>query len=250
MRGGVTALVTALLLVLVLPSTGAAQTPLPVGEADGVRIVRDRGGGIVVVFTKRAERLRRRVAGKRVSVFCTEFTRFGGNGGGITQRAPRRGRRIETGDRTRGMDYCRVWLAARTVRRGGETRRRGRELIVSVPLTQDGAVHLDEESKALAMGLLLTASELAAQARNRDGFLSPAQLSQLVRMARPSARSLLVALAAPSDTPPAGSLGYYSDGAQHAAAVVVSASGKRLFLEYNGDVLHTNVAKYLFGRLD
>jgi hypothetical protein len=30
----------------------------------------------------------------------------------------------------------------------------------------------------------------------------------------------------------------------------VSASGKRLFLEFNGDVLHTNVAKYLFGGLD
>ena len=37
---------------------------------------------------------------------------------------------------------------------------------------------------------------------------------------------------------------------EHAAAVVVSASGKRLFLEYNGDALHTNVAEYIFGDLD
>jgi hypothetical protein len=249
MRGGVTWTVTALLLALILPSAGAAQAPLPVGEADGVRIVRERGA-LVVVFTQRAEKLRRKVAGKRVSVHCTEFTRDGTNSGGVTQRAPRRGRRIETGDLTRGLDYCRVWLAARTVRRGGKNRRRSREHIVSIPLTQEGAVYLDEQFKALDLGVLLTVSELGAKARNRTGFLSPAQLLQLARNARPGPPFALVALAAPSDTPPAGAVGYYSDGAKHAAAVVVSASGKRLFLEFNGDVLHTNVAKYLFGGLD
>lgn len=249
MRGGVTGFVAALLLALAIPSAGAAQTHLPVGEADGVRIVRERGA-LVVVFTQRAEKLRRKVAGKLVSVLCTEFTAVGSNGGGVTQRAPRRGRRIKTGDQTRGMDYCRVWLAARTVRRGGERRRRGREHIVSIPLTQEGAVYLDEQFKALDLGVLLTVSELGAAARNRTGFLSPAQLLQLVRDARPRPPYALVALAAPSDTPPAGAVGYYSDGARHAAAVVLSASGKRLFLEFNGDVLHTNIAEHLFGGLD
>ena len=148
MRGGVTGAVTALLLALILPSAGAAQAPLPVGEADGVRIVRERGA-LVVVFTQRAEKLRRMVAGKFVSVLCTEFVEGGTNGGGVTQRAPRRGRRIETGDLTRGMDYCRVWLAARTVRRGRERIRRSRELVVSIPLTQTGATFLDEQTKAL-----------------------------------------------------------------------------------------------------
>jgi len=249
MRGGVTGAVAALLLVLVLPSAGAAQTPLPVGEADGVRIVRERGA-LVVVFTRQAERLRRKVAGKRVSVLCTEFTANGSNGGGVTQRAPKRGRRIETGDHTRGMDYCRVWLAARTVTRRGERQRRGREHIVSIPLTQRGAVFLDEQFKALNLTVLLTVSELVAETRNRNGFLSTAQLLQLVRNARPRPPFAVVALGAPSDSPPAGAVGYYSDGARHAAAVVLSASGKRLFLEHNGDVLHTNVAKYIFGDLD
>ena len=249
MRGGVTGVVTALLLALVLPSASSAQAPLPVGEADGVRIVRERGA-LVVVFTQRAEKLRRRVAGMRVSVLCTEFTSGGTNGGGVTQRAPKRGRRINTGDHTRGMDYCRVWLAARTVTRGGERRRQGREHIVSIPLTQEGAVFLDEQFKAFNLTVLLAASELGAEARNRTGFLSPAQLFPLVRNSRPRPPFALVALAAPSDTPPAGALGYYSDGAKHAAAVVLSASGKRLFLEFNGDVLHTNIAEYLFGGLD
>jgi hypothetical protein len=250
MRGGVTGAVAALLLALVLAPAGAAQAPLPVSETDGVRIVRDRGGGIVVVFTKRAEKLRRRVAGKRVSVFCTKLTADGLSGGGGTQRAPRRGRRIRTGDRTRGSDYCRVWLAARTVKRGGETRRRSREHIVSIPLTQKGAVYLDEQFKALGLSALLTVSELLAESRNRTGYLSPAQLLQLFRLARPRPPFALVALAAPSETPPADAVGYYSDGARHAAAVVLSASGKRLFVEQNGDVLHTNVAKYIFGGLD
>jgi hypothetical protein len=241
--------VTALLLALVLPSAGAAQAPLPVGEADGVRIVRERGA-IVVVFTKRAEKLRRRVAGKPVSVLCTQFTANGSNGGGVTQRAPKRGRRIETGDRTRGMDYCRVWLAARRVTRGGKRRRQGREHIVSIPLTQEGAVFLDEQFKALNLTVLLTVAELGAKARRQTGFLAPEQLLQLARNSRPRPPFALVALAGPSDTPPDGAVGYYSDGEQHAAAVVLSASGKRLFLEFNGDVLHTNIAEYIFGGLD
>jgi hypothetical protein len=54
-------------------------------------------------------------------------------------------------------------------------------------------------------------------------------------------------MASPSETPPAGSVGYYSDGGEHAAAVVVSEAGRRLFVELDaGDVLHTNVAKYLY----
>lgn len=246
MRGGATGLVMALLLVLVVPSA-AAQAPLPVGETDGVRVVRDRGGGIVVVFTQRAEKLRRKVAGKMVSVLCTEFTEDGSNEGGVTQRAPKRGRRIRTGDRTRGMDYCRIWLAARTVRRGETRTRHGRRLVVSIPLTQEGAVFLDEESKVRLIFGLLTISGFEAEDRNRTGYLSPAELLEAFPQLE---RVPVVALAAPSDTPPAGAVGYYSDGAQHVAAVVLSTPGRRLFFEYNGDVLHTNIAKYLFGGID
>jgi hypothetical protein len=247
MRGGVTAVVTALLVALAAPSVATAQGPLPVGETDGVRVVRDRGGGIVVVFTKRAEKLRRKVAGKLVSVECTEFLPDGRFSGEITQRAPRRGRRIRTGDRTRGMDYCRVWLAARTVRRGRERTRHSRELVVSIPLTQEGAVFLDEESKVRLMFGLVVVSEFGGRDRDRTGYFTLAELLE----AYPRLKRLpVVALAAPSDTPPAGAVGYYSDGARHVAAVALSTPGRRLFLEFNGDVLHTNVARYVFGELD
>jgi hypothetical protein len=250
MRGGVTGVVTALLLVLGLPSAGAAQAPLPVGEADGVRIVRERGA-LVVVFTQRAEKLRRKVAGKHVSVLCTEFTDFGTHGGGITQRAPRRGRKIYTGDGTRGMDYCRVWIAARTVTRDGERRRIRRKLVVSVPLTQTGAVFLDEQEKAITVLGLLTIAALIGEDRNISGAPTPAELLDAVPGFQGlPARAPVVPLATPSDTPAAPAVGYYSDGESHVAGVIVSASGRRLFVEYQGDVLHTNVARYIFGGID
>jgi hypothetical protein len=58
---------------------------------------------------------------------------------------------------------------------------------------------------------------------------------------------LVVALQSPTDTPPAGSIGY-SDGAQHVATVVLSATGRRLFLEYDvDDVIRTNAVGYIYG---
>jgi hypothetical protein len=243
MRIAVTGLVAALLLALAVPA--AAQTPLPVGVADGVRLVRERGQ-LVVVFSQRAQRLWRRVAGKRVDVSCVEFLEGGTRGGGNLLRAPKRGRRIRTGDHSR-VDYCRVWVPRRRV--GRETR--PRVLIVSIPFTQEGAVFLDEQKNAIGLFSLLMVSELAAEDAGRKGYLTYAELiEEIPAGARPRARSLIVELASPSDTPPPEKVGYFSDGANHAAAVVLSGQGKRLFLEYNGDALHTNVARHVFGGFD
>jgi hypothetical protein len=252
-RWCVLATVTAVALVAA-PSAGAQTPQLPVGQADGVRIVRVQGA-IVVVFTARAERLWRSVAGKRVSVFCEETIDpnedgFGFvvlQGGGTTMRAPRRGRRINTGDLTRGMDYCEVWLEARTIRRNGQRERRSRELIVAIPVTQQGAVHLDERARAYALMGLLHLAGIDADRRNLDHFPPPAELIQFVPALPRPVKLSVAALQSPSDTPPAGSIGYYSDGAQHVAAVVLSASGRRLFLEYDVDgVIRTNVLGYLY----
>jgi hypothetical protein len=238
--------VVAVLLVLAAPSAGAAGAQLPVGEADGVRIVRERGA-IVVVFTSRAARLYRRIAGKRVSVLCTEFVERGVHSGGAPLRAPKRRRPLRTGDLTRGMDYCRVWLAARTIRRNGERLRRPRELIVSIPLTQRGAVFLDEQTKALDLQSVLLVAGLLADRPNPDTWPTAAELLQ--SGSGRAFRRRLVALAESTDTPPEGVIGYYSDGQQHVAAVAVSASGRRLFVEWEADVLHTNVANYIYGEL-
>ena len=239
-----------LLVLLVLAPSAPAATPLPVGESQGVRAYRVNGA-IVVRFTERAARLYRRIAGKRVTITCTELPEdrsavgiVGVGSGSQTFRASKRRRPFRTGDLTRGTDYCRVWLARRTVVRDGERQRLGRELIASVPLTQEGAVYLDEQEKAISLyGLLIYAGEQG------DGKAYPTAVAllQAIRDADGLSRRI-IALASPANTPPLRKIGYYSDGALHAAVVVVSASGRRLFLEVApDDVLHTNVAGYFPG---
>jgi hypothetical protein len=241
------------LVLLGAPSTAAAQTQLPVGEADGVRIVRVHGA-IVVVFTQRAAKLYRRIAGRLVRVDCTgplddppattggDRALTGEASGGVKMLAPKRGRRLATGDLTRGMDYCRVWLAARTVRRNGERQRIGPRLIVSVPLTQTGAVFLDEQSKALRLVQVLIAASLVTEQEHVVGWPT----YELLRGS--GFRKLgkrFVSLASPTDTPPAGAVGYYSHG-RDVAVAILSSSGRRLFIESAGDVLSTNVGNYVF----
>ncbi len=185
-------------------------------RARSERAGRDRRG---VHQARRA--VHRRVAGKRISIYCTELVEtdangFGGsNTGGSTFRAPKRRRKIRTGDLTRGLDYCRVWLAARTVKRRGKRRRYWRKLIVSVPLTQTGAVHLDEESKSSAIWTLLLVAGLETD--DPKAYPTPAQLLEALRKRNGVPASAIVALARPTDTPQAGSIGYYSNGREHVA---------------------------------
>jgi hypothetical protein len=143
------------------------------------------------------------------------------------------------------MDYCRVWLAARTVRLQGVRQRRPREVIVSIPLTQRGAVFLDEQGKALDLQRLLLFAGLLAEERKSGNWPTATELLDRLPGRIPGPR--LVALANPTDTPSEGAIGYYSDGQRHVAAVIVSALGRRLFVEWEGDVLHTNVAGYIYG---
>jgi hypothetical protein len=243
--------VAAALVLLLVPSSGVAQMQLPVDEADGVRVVREKGG-IVVFFTARAAKLYKRIAGKRILVSCTELPKGDGfgftstNSGEVLLRAPQRRRKLVTGDRTRGMDYCRVWLAPRTVTRNGERHRVGRVLVVSVPLTQTGAVFLDEQSKTIELAAVLTLASLVADEEKLDAYPTHAQLLEAI----PKVDGDIVALANPTDAPPPGVVGYYSDGQEHIAVAVLSRSGRRLFIDYAGDVLSTNVAGYYFDDIE
>jgi hypothetical protein len=244
----------AVIALLAAPAAGAAE--LPVGEADGVKVV-DSHRGLVVVFTPTANRLWKKVAGKRVSVFCTDLPEvhsLGGDiisSGGATFRAPRRGHRLDTGDLTDGLDYCRVWLAAHTVKRHGKRVRRHREPIVAVPLTQHGAVYLDEERRASALMTLLTLAGIEADKHHSTTWPTADVMTALDPKVRRWLGFGIAALASPADTPPAEALGYYSDGQQHVEVVIVSAAGRRLFVELEADdLLRTNVTGYLNGDLD
>ena len=251
------------LVLLAAPSGAMAQAPLPVGESHGVRIVRDQGA-IVFVFTDRAAKRWRRIAGRMISVDCIDHEPSAGgpprartfvgpphpgditeeSGGGVTMRAPKRGRRLETGDLTRGMDFCRLFLEPRTVRRDGTRQRTPRRLVVSVPLTQAGAVFLDEQTRARRLLLTLALAGFVAEELKLTGWPS---YTQLIEAAGTRARVRFASLAAPGDTPPARRIGYYSDRREHVAVAIVSRSGKRLFVEGTGDALSTNVAEHIFG---
>jgi hypothetical protein len=105
-------------------------------------------------------------------------------------------------------------------------------------------VFLDEEAKTIAM---LEVALVAGIVEERQKLPGHPTYDQLVGRYPRIARTV-VGLAAPGDTPAAGKIGYYSDGAEHIALVTLSASGRRLFIEEAADdVLSTNVAEYLFG---
>jgi hypothetical protein len=234
--------VIAVTVALMLVPT-AAQAQLPVGEADGVRVVREQGG-IVAIFTPDAAKLYKRIAGKKVLVSCSRILEEATQTNETGLVAPRQRGELVTGDRSRGYDYCRLWLAPRKITIRGKSQRVPRQLIVSVPLTQQGAVFLDEEMKTFAM---LGVAVVAGIVEEREKLPGHPTYDQLVGKYPKIARRV-VGLAAPGDTPPAGKIGYYSDGAEHIALVVLSASGRRLFIEEAADdVLSTNVADYLFG---
>jgi hypothetical protein len=256
--------IAAALLLLAAPSGTMAQAPLPIGESHGVRLVRERGA-LVFVFTDRAAKRWRRIAGRWISVDCTDHAPSAGgpprartfvgpphpgditeeSGGGVTMRAPRRGRRLETGDGTRGMDFCRLFLEPRSFRFGGSRQRGEPRLIVSVPLTQSGAVFLDEQNKARRLMVTLSIAGFVAEELKITGWPSFTQLVDAV--GNTGSRLRFASLAAPTDTPPARRIGYYSDRREHVAVAILSRSGRRLFFEVSGDVLTTNITEHVFG---
>lgn len=233
--------------VIVLGSgDAAAQEPqLPLGESKGVRIVRDDRGSQVWVFTRQADRLYQRVRGKRVYVSCTdlpEVHQLGGDeiGQGTQyERVPRRGRRLSTGDLT-GWDFCRLFLPGRVVTRGQHRQPAPRRHLVSIPLTQAGAVQLDGERKVIRMTIVTSIVGAVADQRRQTTW---PLFDDLPAKARTAFK--IVSLAEPDDDPPPGSVGYFSDGQRHVAVSILSGTGVRLFTELEaGDVLHTNVTRY------
>lgn len=222
----------------------ALAADLPVGESRGIRIVRENKA-VTFVFTKPAAHLYKRIAGRLVMVECWVDLRYPyHDAGGVSAAfdAPRRGSKLRTGFRSASpdrWDYCRVWRAAYQVRRRNSTRFFSARWIASIPITQRGAVYLDERAKARAL----------------QGFLDDGDERPVGPVTHPTSQQLagivvegrrIVALPTPDATPPKGTLGYYSDGGPHAVAAIVSAAGRRLFYEVDADeVVRTNVAYYL-----
>lgn len=224
------------LTFLLMPSTGFAQAELPVGEAHGVRVVREHKAIVVVLSAK----LHKRFAGKNLLVSCTTLLEDGANIGSQVIRVPRHGRKLFTGDATPRIDFCRVSKPRH--------RHAPKRILVSVPLTQKGAVFVDEESKTLTMLRVLAIAYVVGEDKNiGDNPTYDELVMALPNRAQAPFKKKVVALAAPGDTPGAGKVGYYSDGDEHLAIAILSASGRRLFIEYAPEgVFSTNVLSYMF----
>jgi hypothetical protein len=239
--------VAGLTLALLVPSAASAQTPdLPVGEARGVRLVEDRGR-LVLIFGPRSANLRERINSRYAWISCTHMGELFSSVGGGNLDVPRHGRRVPTGFGIQDSDFCRFSLRSHTVRRDGNRRRVPRRVLFSIPLTQAGAVYLDEEAKTDRMRPIGAIASVVENELRLSGHPTYAQLVEEY----PELAKLVVALSAPDETPPPKRIGYYSDGQEHIALAILSASGKRLFIEHSaGDVLSTNVAAHVFGDRD
>jgi hypothetical protein len=238
---------TGLALALLAPSAAHAQTQtdLPVGEAHGVRLVVDHGG-LVLIFSHRSAKLREQINSRYAWMDCTELGEFFSNGFGGNLDVPAHGRRVSTGFDSSNADFCRFFLRSHTIKRHGSRQHVSRRVLFSIPLTQAGAVYLDEESKAGDMFTISLLASLVKQDQKLPGYPSYAQLVQEY----PKLTKVVVQLPAPGDSPPPKRIGYFSDGQEHVALAILSASGKRLFIEESaGDVLSTNVSAYLFSYL-
>jgi hypothetical protein len=238
---------TALTLALLAPA-GAAQAELPVGESRGVRLERTDSGALVLVFGDRSGKLRERINSRYAWLSCTDLgDGVFSSGASGNLDASGHGRRFNTGFDPGPADYCRFFLKSHTVKRKGERRRVPRRVLFSIPLTQTGAVYLDEEAKAIRM---LQVALVVSFAREEKKLPEAPTYAQLVR-AYPRLARAVAALPGPADTPPPRRVGYYGDGQEHSVLAILSASGKRLFIEHSaGDVLTTNVAAHIFSDFD
>ncbi len=98
-------------------------------------------------------------------------------------------------------------------------------ILAQAAVTPDGAIWLDESSRANALRRLLD------RAADPDGYRPLAALG-----------AGIVALDGPAAAPAAGATGYWTDGARHAVVSTFSAAGRLLVIEDLGDgMLRTNV---------
>jgi hypothetical protein len=234
-------LALALVAVLGAAAPAAAQTPL---EVRGVRAENAASGGVTVTFTARAAALYRRIATRRTIIRCQAV-----NGSGALLLPLDRADELfedTTAPRTRRplrirrpgsapFDVCELTV----LRSRGRGARRTFKTVVSLalPLTPAGAAYLE----AQRIGNRMVAVVIFTASLGANGAYPAAQdvASDVPR---------LVVLAAPTDAPPPGRVGLYSDAARHVTVVGLTTTGVRLFIDADAGVLTTNVPQAVLSR--
>jgi hypothetical protein len=218
------------------PAGAAAAAGLPVGHAKGVSVRVGRHG----VNFRFAGTLDPTVAAllrprRHVDLSCTELGPLKMDGTRTSSRVTERVRLPERLRRLRlptGIgqhpSFCTMRLVSTRLD------------IVDIPVTQDGAIYVDERHTLFGIrNAAFTAASDAEDAHSET--FEPAD--QYVH--RYGSDGDMVALATPDAVPPAGTIGIFSDGGDHFEAVALTTLGRRLFYDINADVLTTNGTPYL-----
>ena len=220
--------------VVAAASLAAAAPAAAQEEVRGVRAENAPSGGVTITFTSRAAKLYRRIAGLRTFVRCQTvipdgalLARLDRADELFSQRRlalTRRPLRVRHAAGAR-FDVCQV-----TAVRGLKTVRS-----LMLPLTAAGSTYL----AAKRVGNNLVAALEVVSALGPDGHYPAAQDAVVPG---------LVVLAAPTDNPPAGRVGLYSDAAQHMTVVGLTPAGQRLFIDADGGLLTSNVPELVLAR--
>jgi hypothetical protein len=218
------------------PAGAAAAAGLPVGHAKGVSVQVGRHG-VNFRFAKRldptvAALLRPR---RRVELSCTDLGPLKIDGKRTSSRVAERVRlperltplRLPTSTRPH-PSFCTMRLASTGI------------VIVDIPVTQDGAIYIDERHTLFGIRNAVFTAASDAEDAGRATF-EPAD--QFVD--RYGFEGDMLVLATPDASPPDGTIGIFSDGAHHFEAVALTSLGRRMFYDINGDVLTTNGTPYL-----
>lgn len=220
----------------------AAVAPLKLStDGNGARLIaRGRPARLVLVLTPARYRT---IAGRKFELDCARVppkTLGGGTSATITDgfpdlqhpsdgsqliaRAPHHRRPIMTRMRRR-WDYCVLSVSFNA----GPAQ--GTRALATIPLTHAGAGFVDERDVAFAV--------FAAVAAMHDRGPRALNLEQLAQ------RAHAVVLAAPSQSPPPGVLGLYTDHTAHFYAAQTDRTGKLLFLDQDNGITRTNLLLYL-----
>jgi hypothetical protein len=233
-------------------ATLAAASPLPtLGPADGVSAAR-AATKITLRFTGAAGQAIAGYAGRRLQVECAPAATTGlllgaddksswtiGNpiapkpdgAGGFTLT-------LSLDDNTPPLDLCTVLRPAlqRTVRRVGpfvEQAGDERPALARVPLTPVGTTWIADFAHVIALGRVERALPPVV------GHRYPAIADVVARVPG------VVALAGPDASPPAGTVGYWSDGGEHVVIATTADDGRRLFLQdLGGGLGQTNLRSF------
>jgi len=231
-------LLASLLALLVASPVHAsvAERYLPIYDAsDDVHV---RAGGDSLRFGPKAAKLYKTIAGKRAYVGCAEVSsddgRFDRDGfmAHPSYRIPKR----------RGVvlmwtsgDYCAI--ATKRGKADGPCLSVSDEkdvcVRVIVATSDKGRAFLDQRSRSIELSVAMTVVPIAADPN--------ARIPGATRLERVQAFLGLdvVELATPEDSPPAGKVGYWLEGV-NLTAVVLLADGTRRFARFQDGVFSTN----------